>query len=146
MARLSIFPALAVLCLACCGSSTATGPASGPATRPALQAISYHRTGGFAGTNDTIAISPDGRLTTAGRLVGRNQAQLSPQQMQDLADAFAGWDRLEDRYEGRAADTFDYEIQYGQKTARVTRTPLGDLPDQLQRAITALENLARTAD
>ena len=98
--------------------------ACAPATPPALVAtqgpaasqeisITYHRSGGFAGTDDTWTISADGTVTHQGQTPGTPQ-QLSAAQMAELTAAIraANFMSLEDSYvpQDSCCDRYLYEI------------------------------------
>ena len=75
--------------------------------------VTYHRSGGFAGTDDTWTISADGAVSHQGPATGTPQ-QLTPVQMTELAAAIraANFMSLEDSYvpQDTCCDRRLYEI------------------------------------
>ena len=118
---------------------------SRPASQPAFRGVTYHRTGGFAGTDDRITITPDGKITISGKLVGKGEAQLTPDQIAKLLELFAGWDKLNAAYKptGVVHDGFETEIRYGDKA--VTHSDgAEDVPESLLRVLRDLPELANS--
>src|SRR5204863_1783942 len=70
----------------------------GASAQPMLQRIYYHRTGGFAGTNDRVDINPDGTYVTSGRMMGDHRGRLSDAQIAQLIALFDGWETLKSKY------------------------------------------------
>ncbi len=91
--------------------STASPPAGQPA--PQDISITYHRSGGLTGTDDTWTISADGTVSHQGQ-TSANPEQLTPAQMGELAAAVraANFMSLEDSYvpTDTCCDRYQYEI------------------------------------
>jgi hypothetical protein len=108
----------------------------------ALQPIRYTRTGGFAGTDDRLIISPDGTAVATGPLWGNRSGRLTPEQIAALAAAFDGWDKVRGHYPAvpGVTDPFDLSLTYGGKM--VTATDVSDgFPDTFQRAQGLLDQI-----
>ncbi len=75
--------------------------------------VTYHRSGGLAGRDDTWTISADGTVSHQGQTTGTPQ-QLTPAQMAELAAAIraANFMSLEDSYvpQDTCCDRYQYEI------------------------------------
>ena len=131
---------LAVLGLRAADTAPATG--SQPA-KAELQAIRYQRSGGFAGTNDVIEITPAGAVTVQGKMMGNAKGQLTAQQIAALVPLFADWKSLKADYPAPAgsADGFNIKIKYG--TTEVSASDMnGTLPKTFKAAQEALEKIA----
>jgi len=118
----------------------ATRPATISATVPVgeLKAIRYQRTGGFAGTNDVIEITPAGAVVVQGKLMGNGKGQLTAEQKAKLLAAFADWPKGAKNLPSppQLADGFVVKIRYG--TVEVT---VGDQNPQVQASFTAAKQL-----
>jgi hypothetical protein len=137
-----ILVALAATVLRAADTQPAT--ASRPASQPALQAIRYERTGGFAGTNDVIEITPAGAVVLQGKLMGNGKGQLTAEQIAALAPLFADWKSLKASYPAPAgsADGFNIKIRYG--TTEVSASEMNaSLPATFKAARQALEKIAQ---
>ncbi len=124
------------------GRAADTQPATG--SRAALQAIRYERTGGFAGTNDVIEITPAGAVVVQGKLMGSAKGQLTAEQINALARVFADWSSLRANYPAPAgsADGFNLKIRYGAKEVSGSEMN-ASLPATFKAAREALETIAR---
>jgi hypothetical protein len=122
---------------------TDTGPKS-PAVPQPPAGVTYRKSGGLAGMNEWVTISSAGHLQVSGRLSGEGDADLTPDQRRDLAQAFAGWDALKDEYlpDRPAPDGLTLYVRYG--TKGVTVVEPADVPPQFRAAVTAIESAART--
>src|SRR5262245_24500412 len=75
-----------------CGVRAAdTRPATASPPGAELLAIRYQRSGGFAGTNDVMEITPKGEVVVQGKLMGNGKGQLKPEQIAKLVKLFADW-------------------------------------------------------
>jgi hypothetical protein len=121
-----------------------TLPATGSQPAKAeLQAIRYQRSGGFAGTNDVIEITPAGAVVVQGRLMGNAKGQLTAAQVAALVPLFADWKSLKANYPAPAgsADGFNIKIRYG--TTEVSASDMNaSLPKTFKAAQEALEKIA----
>jgi hypothetical protein len=145
MIRTALRVSFVVMSALACGASAAPTSTSAPATQPAMKAIDYRLTGGFAGFNDRITISADGAVEVNNRdRVAKGQ--LTPGQMEQLAQILAGWEKLADKYpaDPNVADDMYYQIAYGGKTVLAAGTSAG-VPEQFHRARAKIEELARAA-
>jgi len=106
-----------------------------------LQSIRYTRTGGLAGTNDRLIISPDGTAVATGPLWGNRSGRLTPEKIAAVAAALKGWDSVRGRYPAvpGVTDPFELSLTYGDKTVRAT--DVSDVPETFQRAQTLLDQL-----
>jgi hypothetical protein len=146
MTRLSL---LAVICWAAtgCGGNGRQEPEAPFDPQQALKdfgGISYRRTGGFAGTEDQITISPSGSVETTGRFLGKRQGQISEFQVMQLVRLLEGWEKLRDEYPAPAgsADAFEHEIEYRGKKVRASDANR-QTPEQFTRLRDRLEALTR---
>lgn len=134
-------------CFALVGSSCATPRQADVTTRPAappLLAVTYRKSGGLAGLNEWVTVSPAGHLQLSGRLSGEADADLTPAQLRALATAFVGWDALRDEYlpDHPTPDAFTLYIRYG--TKGVTVLEPAPLPPRFRAAVAALESTVRS--
>jgi hypothetical protein len=131
------------------GPTSRTGTADSAATQttPAGQTglrseIVFTRTGGFVGTNDRIAIQPDGTFQTSGRMLGARSGKVSPAQLAALADALRTWPLTPGQPPGVAADAFQFTVTYAGQTVSwseaATNVPeaLRALPGLILNAVT----------
>jgi hypothetical protein len=124
-------------------ATTTRPPTTRTGGRHPLQAVEYVRTGGFAGTHDVITVKPDGEIHVEGRLAGKRSGRLTPEQRDELADLFDGWDKLAKDYaEAPANDTYQYTIRYGDHT--VASGQLSKVPPQFAQVRDRLEKLAQS--
>ena len=144
MYRRMILAALVVE-MSCFLAQAADSPsATAPATQAALKAIRYQRTGGFAGTNDVIEITPDGAVAVQGKLMGKGKGQLTAEQIAKLLPVFADWPAAAKSYPAPAgsADGFEIKIRYG--TVEIGGSELAaNLPADFKAARAALEQIAQ---
>jgi len=121
-----------------------TQPATASHPAAALQAIRYQRSGGFAGTNDVIEITPGGEVVVQGKLLGNGKGQLKPGQVAKLAAVFADWKVVKEAYPAPAgsADMFQFKIRYGTKEVTASEGNQ-DLPAAFKDARAMLEQIAR---
>jgi hypothetical protein len=128
--------------------------ASAPGSQPTSQRsatlqteLVYTRAGGFVGTNDRVAIKPDGHLEASGRMLGQHAGQLDAPQLAELAELLKDWSKVE--VQGRppsgAADYFQLSITYAGKTVTWTSLTPG-VPDELTRLASRVEELAKAAN
>jgi len=123
-------------------SSTAPATASAPATE--LKAIRYQRTGGFAGTNDVIEITPAGEVVLQGKLMGNGKGQLTAEQKAKLLAIFADWPKEAKNYPAPpgVADAFAFKIRYG--TVEISGSELHpEIPASFEKARLLLEEIAQ---
>ena len=155
MAKSFILMSLAVvLTLAACAPLTTPPPiaTSGPSPE-ASQGISitYHRSGGIAGTDDTWIISADGTVSHQGSTMGA-PAQLTAAQMAELTTAIraANFMSLEDSYvpENTCCDRYLYEITVtvnGQSKTVQTIDASPTAPAELTQLVDTLNQLVTSA-
>jgi hypothetical protein len=108
-----------------------------------LKHVYYHRTGGIAGVDDRVEITPDGKVGIARRGQVPHELQLTRDQVTLLREAFRGFDTLRSDYPAPrgAADDFQYEVRYGAKTVTGRDTSV-DLPPQLRDIWLRIEAIA----
>lgn len=103
--------------------------------------IEYHRSGGFAGLDERLAVTPDGKatLTRGGRTL---TFDLTPEALRDLQRIFeeAAFPTLRSRYlpDRKGNDLFEYVITCRGHTVRTMDTAV---PESLQPVIQALNQL-----
>jgi hypothetical protein len=91
--------------------------------------------------NERITVRDDGVLEMSGRVFGTALAQLPPEEVATIAEAFAGWQDLGPEYAVPGeSETFE-ELSYGGKSVRVRGNPPG-LPPVYTRARAALVEAA----
>lgn len=126
-----------------------TGPSAGPQTDPSSSAngggnttavdalVSFNRTGGLAGTNDTLVVRPDGSYTVQTRN-GSRSGKLTGDELNALKAALASTDfnKIPSANDnGGVADGYTYTITYG---GRQVTAKDGSIPTALQPVISAL--------
>jgi hypothetical protein len=116
MANKFLFASLALLLImTACAPANVPAPTASPEEQTASPeiVIVYHRSGGFAGTDDTWTIAADGTVTHEGQSAAKPQ-QLTSAQMDELTAAIraANFMSLEDSYvsEYTCCDRYQYEI------------------------------------
>ncbi len=109
--------------------------------------VVYHRSGGFAGTDDTWTISLDGTVTHQGSMVGSPE-QLTKAQMSELATVIraANFAALEESYvpQNTCCDRYIYEIAVmvnGETKAVRTIDAAPAAPAELTQLIDTLNQL-----
>lgn len=114
--------------------------------RKAFAGVTYRRSGGLAGGQDTITVAPDGTLTTAGRLFGRRRGQLTDFQILQLVRLLEGWPKLAAEYPAPpgTADAFIVEIEHAGKKVTATDASPG-VPESFRLVRDRLETLAQAA-
>lgn len=140
-ARPSIATVLAVLFAAGCASSTPVHAASSDS--PLASAIEYRRSGGFAGVDDRIVVSPEGELEVRDRQNHRRSARLSPGDLQELASLLSGWKDVRAPGDPAPPDAFFYAITYDGVT--VTAVEFANAPRAFDLVRKRLEGLAERA-
>jgi hypothetical protein len=97
-----------------------------------FQAVTYHRTGGPSGIDDSLTISDTGQLQASSSLFGKAQGHLTEYQILQVGRLLEGFDSLNDNYPSPhpAARTAVVEIQRGAKTVRLA-DDAEKLPDNL---------------
>ena len=91
--------------------------------------------------NERISVRDDGVLEMSGRLFGTALAQLPPEEVARIAEAFAGWQQLGSQYAAPGENQTVEELTYGGKTVRVRGNP-PHLPPVYTRARAALVDAA----
>jgi hypothetical protein len=116
-----------------------------PTTAPTIAPILYHRTGGFAGTDDRVVIWPDGLVEVRGKLLVPGSIRLRNDRLARLASLFDGWPKLKDRYlASDIADAYTITIHYGGKSVEASDLA-PDLPPQFRRVFEEIETIAAEA-
>jgi hypothetical protein len=107
--------------------------------------ITYRKTGGIAGIDETMTVYADGRLTLTSRSSAVKQAQATLAEIDQLRQVLGSDDfaRLEATYQAVGADLFTYMlIVPGSPTPRtITTMDAAKNPAVLDQAIAALEQL-----
>jgi hypothetical protein len=131
------------------GASTGASTSAGPETDPGASAntggsatavdalVTFSRTGGLAGVNDTLVVRPDGSYTAQTRQ-GSRSGKLSADELNALKAALASADlsKLPTANDnGGVADGYTYTITYG---GRQITAKDGSIPPALQPVIGAL--------
>ncbi|WP_432827867.1 hypothetical protein [Dactylosporangium sp. CA-092794] len=129
--------------------SAAGGPSAGPQTDPSSSAntggnvtatdtlVTFNRTGGLAGVNDTLVVRPDGSYTIQTKQGSKN-GTLSAGELAALKTALSSTDfnkmpSVNDN--GAVADGYTYTITY---SGRQITAKDGAIPPALQPVISAL--------
>jgi hypothetical protein len=109
-------------------SARTAGPASGsspaaskPATSQPATLLEYERTGGFAGTNDTLTVFADGRYKTTGKLAGKHEGLLDANTLAGLSAALTAAKITADaqyRPDHTINDGFHYTLKTGGHTVQ----------------------------
>ncbi|MEO6435674.1 MAG: hypothetical protein ABIP55_07915 [Tepidisphaeraceae bacterium] len=112
---------------------------------PGTQPILYHRTGGFAGTDDRVVIWPDGLVEVDGRVLPDGTTRVSGEQLARLTSMFQGWNALNDAYtDSSMADAYTITIHFGSKSVTASDTARG-LPPRFRQIFTEIESIAAQA-
>lgn len=130
-------------------TTQATKPAETPVPTAAAGTddivITYRKTGGFDGIDETMTVYADGRLALTSRRGAVKQAQATPAEIDQLrqvlgSDEFA---RLEATYQAAGADLFTYMliVPSGPTPRTITTMDAAQNPPVLDQAIAALEQL-----
>jgi hypothetical protein len=131
------------------GVTGGSGPSAGPQTDPSSSTnsggnttatdalVTFNRTGGLAGTNDTLIVRPDGSYTIQTRS-GNKSGKLSADELNALKAALSSTDfnkmpTVNDN--GGMADGYTYTLTYG---GRQITAKDGAIPPALQPVISAL--------
>jgi hypothetical protein len=131
------------------GPSPLASPLKGQGTAQEIT-VSYHRSGGFAGTDDTWTITADGAVSHQGPAAGTPQ-QLTTAHMAELTAAIyaANFLTLEDSYvpQDTCCDRYQYEITVmiggHSKTVRtIDASPTA--PAELTQLVETLNRLVAT--
>jgi hypothetical protein len=132
------------------GSSPLNSPLDTETTSPDVFVI-YHRSGGFAGTDDTWVISADGTVSQQGT-TAEAPTQLTEAQMAELTSALraANFMSLEESYvsENTCCDRYLYEITVtmgGQSKTVRTIDASPTAPAELNQLIDTLNRLVAPA-
>jgi hypothetical protein len=115
---------------------------------PAFNVIEVQQTGGFAGVNITLRITPDGKFTRKSRR-GTTEGMLNAKEAKALSNAVSAidWEKVPVKLrDPNVADDFVYDIHFviGEKTHRVTAdgTSAGK-NEQLKPILTTLIKIQR---
>ncbi len=122
-------------------------PLNSPLAAPQFSSITYHRSGGIAGADDTWKISADGQVSHQGQTAGAS-VQLTSAQMADLEAAIqaANFTSLADSYlpDNVCCDRFLYEVTVvldGQSKTVRTIDASPNAPAELNRLVEMLNQL-----
>ncbi|HEX9373981.1 MAG TPA: hypothetical protein VF897_23410 [Roseiflexaceae bacterium] len=106
--------------------------------------VTYRKSGGIAGINETLTIYADGRLDLKSLNREAKTAQVAPSELSRLRQLLASpeFAALKPSYEAPGADQFIYALSMpgGQK---ITTTDGAETPAVLEQAIAELERLKR---
>ncbi len=131
-------------------SSTPFTSPSRPQTAPQEISVTYHRSGGLAGTDDTWIISAGGNVSHQGQAAGAPE-QLTAAQMAELTAAIqaANFMSLEDSYvpQNTCCDRYTYEItvtigDLSKTVQTIDATPTA--PAELTQLVNTLDRLVST--
>jgi hypothetical protein len=107
--------------------------------------ITYRKTGGFDGRDETMTVYADGKLTLISRGGAVEQAQATPAEIDQLGQVLASNDfaQLEATYQAAGADLITYMliVPNGPAPRTVTTMDAAQNPPVLTQAIAALEQL-----
>ena len=95
--------------------ATSQPAATAPAWSPS-DVVVYRRTGGFLGTDDTVMIWPDGRLSVSGMLMPCIERQLDAGELSRFWSSFHDWDHVVSAGRSAAMDAFTHTLTYHGKT------------------------------
>ncbi len=111
---------------------------------PLATAIEYRRTGGLAGVDDRITVTPEGLLEVRNRQGRRTTAQLAPGDLKELASMLAGWKKLAGTpREPVSPDAFEYSLGYEGIT--VSAVEFSRVPEPFDLVRKRLEGMAERA-
>lgn len=136
------------LLLAGCATLTEPGPTTSPVASPVMTpaptevVITFHRSGGFSGRDETWQVYGDGRVTYVGNGTGQD-GQLAPDRLAALIEAAraARFDQLQDSYvpANTCCDRFFYDLTITLDGRTKTVHTIDAAPDQ-PAALTQLLN------
>jgi hypothetical protein len=115
---------------------------SGGGSPPGDVTVVVHRTGGFAGVDDTVIVEPDGRWRSTSRRGSPHAGRLTDAQ-RDRLRTLATDPRLlkeADSTPGpsRCADTFNYTVTVGATRVAYIACPTGEPPPEVAGSIVEL--------
>ncbi|MEU1889149.1 hypothetical protein [Micromonospora sp. WMMD987] len=122
------------------GGPTADGTTpTAAAPAPAAATVTLTRSGGFAGTRDTVTVGPDGHWTTTDRAGTTRSGRLEPTQLDRLRTLAGPATREGDSPpDARCADTFAYRLTIGAHSVDWTDCPGGPPPPAAARDLATL--------
>jgi len=133
-----------VLGVALAITACAAKPPPAPSASPAA-VIEYRRTGGLAGIDDRITVSPEGLLEVRNRQGRRTSAQLSPGDLKELESLLSGWQKLAAGvpHEPVTPDAFEYSITHDGVT--ISTVEFSHAPEAFDLVRKRLEGMAERA-
>jgi len=139
---------LALMTLAACTDSQSAAPDGGPESPPSSGVLlDYQRSGGFAGSTDSLTIRADGRATASGDMIPSGDFTVPDDLLSGLRQELdeLDWERAADEPPNVAcADCFVYDISSGQQ--RVTTTANGQSGRELGDLLALVEEIIATSD
>jgi hypothetical protein len=106
--------------------------------------VTYHKSGGFAGIDETLTVYADGRLELQSRYAGSKTAQVDPSTLGELLKLLASpeFGALQPSYETAGADLITYTITVsGSAQPAVVTMDAARHPRILSQVIEELEKL-----
>ena len=131
---------LAAVQLGCSPESESDEPTNDPGSSGVL--LTFTRSGGFAGTTETITIQSDGRVEFEGDAAPPQKLELPPELMNRLEEELQDldWERAATEPANVVcADCFEYDIRAGGQ--QVTTTGLGQSGRELRDFLTLIEEI-----
>ena len=132
-------------------ATSGPSPLTSPLGAPQVISVTYHRSGGIAGADDTWQISADGKVSHQGQTAGAPR-QLTTTQMSDLTAAIraANFMSLADSYvpQDTCCDRYLYEITVmldGQSKTVRTIDASPTAPAELTSLVDTLNRLVSSA-
>ena len=107
--------------------------------------LTFRRSGGFAGTTETITIRSDGRVEFEGDAAPPQRLELPPELLNRLEEELEGldWERAATEPNAVCSDCFEYDIRAGGQ--RVTTTGMGQSGEELRDFLALMEEILATS-
>jgi len=139
---------LTLMTLAACTDSQSAAPDGGPESPPTSGVLlDYQRSGGFAGSTDSLTIRAGGRATASGDMIPSGDFTVPDDLLSGLRQELdeLDWERAGDEPPNVAcADCFVYEIESGSE--RVTTTGLGASGRELGDLLALVDSIIASSD
>jgi hypothetical protein len=108
--------------------------------------LTFRRSGGFAGTTETITIRSDGRVEFEGDAAPPQRLEVPPELLNRLEEELEGlnWERAATEPDDVVcSDCFEYDIRAGGQ--RVTTTGMGQSGEELSDLLALIEEILATS-
>ena len=117
-----------------------TDPENDPGSSGVL--LTFQRSGGFAGTTETITIRSDGRVEFEGDAAPPQRLEVPPELLNRLKEELQGldWQRAATEPQNVVcSDCFEYDIRAGGQ--RITTTAMGQSGEELSNLLALMDEI-----